>query len=374
MVSFGGWHMPLQYARIAQEHQAVRQAAGLFDVSHMGIWTMQARVGLDDAGLVDVLNTLVPQDLLRLGLDRAVYTQMLNQEAGVVDDVLVYHLDTRTAAATHRQVHPVAQALGTWFVVGNAANRETDAAWMRAALGEDVAVGLASERLGLLALQGRRFMDVLRQAGFGLLDEAPLPPRFGLAVGHVGTVPVVVSRTGYTGEDGVEIFARHDDLPSLWQALLTAGQPLGLLPVGLGARDTLRLEAALPLHGQDLTLGITPLEAGLGWSVAWDKPTPYIGKAALLRQKTQGVAQTACWFKLEENRIPRPHDVLSYQGVPIGEVTSGSLSISLGCPIGMGRIQSYLGFQPGQAVDVGIRGQQCRAHLVKRPFYKAPAA
>jgi aminomethyltransferase len=357
MVDFAGWQMPLQYGKVLEEHHTVRQAAGLFDISHMGLVTVTS----GDLEITRAfLDRLVPQNLQKLFPGKAVYTQFLNERGGIIDDIIVYQLPAFEDMADFQEL----------LVICNASNTEKDMAWMRQqakALGADVQFSLLSDRYSLFALQGPQFADVLARTGY---DTDHLPKRFQIGEARIQGIPVLVSRTGYTGEDGVEIVVPSAQANQLWDLLLELGRPNSLTPIGLGARDTLRLEAAYPLHGHDISENDTPLEAGLGWSVKLDKPVDFIGKAALLRQKERGLEKEFHCFTLNKRTIARQHDVIIKDGVPVGEVTSGSISPLLNIPIGMGYIRSHTISGPGDTVQIRVRGTDVDAEIVERPFYQ----
>lgn len=356
MVPFAGWAMPLQFSKVLEEHRAVRERAGLFDISHMGL----ARItGSDWCAIRLALDALVPRDLSRLTPGKAVYTQFLNPAGGILDDVIAYRLHDDSA-----------------LVICNAANTQADLAWMRRHLPAGLDVTLMPEH-ALLALQGPVFPQVLGALG---VTPALLPPRFHLAPVEIpaqaggplsAPLPVWLSRTGYTGEDGVEIVVPRDRVASLWQALLAVGTPLGMRPVGLAARDTLRLEAGLPLHGQDITPNDTPLEAGLGWSVNLEKASAFIGQEALRQQQHTGLARNFYGLKLLKKTIARPHDALLVAGQTVGTVTSGSFSPTLNEPIAMGYLRTGAVHGPGDMLEAQVRGQRVEAVIVQRPFYRA---
>ncbi|MGE0199724.1 MAG: glycine cleavage system aminomethyltransferase GcvT [Candidatus Melainabacteria bacterium] len=361
LVDFSGWQMPLQYGKVVSEHMAVREAAGLFDIAHMGLVVLS---GADAGTIADLLNPLVPQDLTTLTPGKAVYTQFCNESGGIIDDIIVYRLPDDL----NPTLFPGFQGM---LVICNAGNTDRDMAWMRGQLPDTVTMNLMNPGFSLLALQGPRFAEVLRR-----LDNPPstdvLPDRFHLRAAEPGGIPVLLSRTGYTGEDGVEIIVANAQVSDLWEALLAAGQPLGVAPVGLAARDTLRLEAAYPLHGHDISESDTPLEAGLGWSLRLKQTGGFIGKAALTAEKANGSARQFVCFRLNGKSIPRQHDALLLNGEPVGEVTSGSISPVLNAPIGMGYVRSGSNpLQPGDTLMVRIRGSRLEpAEVVARPFYR----
>jgi aminomethyltransferase len=363
LVDFSGWAMPLQYGKVLAEHHTVRQKAGLFDICHMGLILVQGP--LDH--VKQFLNGLVPQDINKLVAGKAVYTQFLNDSGGIIDDIIVYQLPDSPATG-----------FSTWsglLLIVNAGNRQTDLDWLTQHVPQGISVSLVSHQYGLLALQGPQFSDVLATMG---CPAQALPKRFWIN-GATLTLDqqsfnVMLSRTGYTGEDGVEVIAPVDQLPALWEALLTAGQAVGLAPIGLAARDTLRLEAAYPLHGHDISEAITPLQAGLGWSVKLDKAEAFIGQTALA---SQPITQTAVCLAIEGRSIARQHDpVLTPDGHVLGEVTSGSISPTLGYPIAMAMVkagdQSLIAI--GATLMIDSNGRQLTATVVKRPFYSRPLA
>jgi len=357
MVDFAGWEMPLQYDRVMEEHRAVRQAAGLFDVSHMGLVT----VSTGDIEMTRAfLNYLVPQDLNKLYPGKAVYTQFLNEQGGIIDDIIVYMLP---------ESHPLSD-FHEFLVICNAANTDKDIAWMRKhsqVRGINAEITLWTGEYSLFALQGPRFADVLARTGF---DTERLPKRFFVIGDSIQGIPVLMTRTGYTGEDGVEILVRSTDANRLWDLLLELGAPVNLKPIGLAARDTLRLEAAYPLHGHDISENDTPLEAGLGWSVKLKQEADFIGKQALLAQQADGVPKEFYCFTLDQKMIARQHDEIWKNDEKIGEVTSGSISPLYNVPIGMGYIRRGAITGPGEIVQIKIRNKTVDAEIVERPFYQ----
>jgi aminomethyltransferase len=357
MVDFAGWQMPLQYGKVLDEHHAVRRTAGLFDISHMGLVVVQG----DSVESVRIfLDRLVPQNLQKLSPGKAVYTQFLNPQGGIIDDIIVYELP------------PVENMPGfeSFLVICNASNTQTDMDWMREQAQllnmSDIHVILLSERYSLFALQGPLFSDALTRTGF---ESDHLPKRFRIAEAQIQGIPVLISRTGYTGEDGVEIVVPTEQAEHLWNLLLDLGRPVGIKPIGLGARDTLRLEAAYPLHGHDISEDDSPLEAGLGWSVKLDKPGDFIGKTALLKQRVEGLDKELFCFTINKRTIARQHDVILKDGNPVGKVTSGSISPLFNVPIGMAYISRGL-VGPGDQIQIRVRGVDVDAEIVERPFYQ----
>lgn len=356
MVDFAGWSMPLQFSKVLEEHHTVRQNAGLFDISHMGLVSVSAK---DTEVARTFLNRLVPQDLTKLYPGKAVYTQFLNEKGGIIDDIIIYMLPDKTSLSGFHQ----------FLVICNAANTHQDLDWMKThnTLNADIEL---IDGYALLALQGPKFATVLERVGI-----SELPKRFHLSQKTLnlnsGSTEVLVCRTGYTGEDGVELVVPAKQAITVWKGLLSEGEPVGFKPVGLAARDTLRLEAAYPLHGNDISEEYTPLEAGLGWSVKLDQGTDFIGKEALKTQKEKGLARKFYCFKLKKKTIARHHDVILKNGDEVGLVTSGSISPTLNEPIAMGYIQSGAVSGPGETVQVRVRGKEVDAVIVERPFYQA---
>ena len=364
MVPFAGFEMPLQYDKVLDEHMAVRNLSGLFDISHMGILRIDAPTP-DEAR--DFLDHMVPNDLSKGKPGKAFYTQLLNEQGGIIDDIIVYQLPEE----------PVSLPLGgpsDYFVIVNASNTDVDADWLAQFAPPTIQISDVSNQFGLLALQGPLFDQVLLKLNPSLRKDL-LPKRFCTAPAVLADVPVVLARTGYTGEDGVEIIVSADDANQLWDTLLQFGASLGLKPIGLGARDTLRLEAAYPLHGHDINDQTSPLEAGLAWSVKLKKETDFIGKEALVAQVAKNeigetTARRAICLELSPGSIPRQHDVVLINEQPVGEITSGSISPVLGCPIAMALVSTSEPLAPGDSVSIQIRKKTVIASVVPRPFYK----
>lgn len=346
MVEFGGWEMPVQYAGIVEEHRAVRTAAGLFDVSHMG------EVVIDGPGALDSLQRLITNDPGRLAVGAALYTPMCLPSGGIVDDVTVFRIAERR-----------------YLFVVNAATTEKDFNWIRDHA-RHAEVRDRSPEFALLALQGPRAQDILSR-----LTQADLP---GLRFFHfidpvdvAGVQNCVIARSGYTGEDGFEIATPWDGAPKVWNSLMDAGRRDGLVPAGLGARDTLRLEAGLMLYGSDIDEMTTPLEAPLGWTVKLDKGE-FIGRDALVRQKQEGVDRKIVGFEMLERAIPRHGYGLFINDEGVGLVTSGTFGPWVNKSIGIGNVNAELA-RPGTELAVEIRGKRARAAVVKLPFYKRSA-
>jgi aminomethyltransferase len=341
MVDFGGWDLPQQYTSIRDEHLAVRATAGLFDVSHMG------RFLVTGADSFDFLQRLITNDLGRIGRGKAQYNLLCNEQGGILDDLIVYWGDEG------------------FFVVVNASNREKDLAWMQEHAPAGVKVEDRTFELALLAIQGPR-AEALTPSG-GLTDLA----YFGFRTGQVAGVTAMISRTGYTGEDGFEIFVAADRVGQVWDAILENGRTEGVLPAGLGARDATRLEAALRLYGNDMDETVNPYEAGLGWAVKLDKGD-FIGHRVLAEIREAGPRRTLIGIKTKAGDIPRHGAVVSGEGGRQGEVTSGTHSFFLGHPIALAMVE-VPSFRVGDKVAVELRGRQAEAEVVKLPFYRGSA-
>ncbi|MGE3726223.1 MAG: glycine cleavage system aminomethyltransferase GcvT [Candidatus Sericytochromatia bacterium] len=346
MVDFGGWDMPVQYSAITDEHQAVRQGVGLFDVSHMGTF------GVSGPGSLAWLESMVPNRVSGLKLNQAQYTQILNQQGGTLDDLLIYRLGE-----------------SEFQIVVNASNREKDWDWLfRHLPASGVNLENRSALSCILALQGPKAAKLLTR----LLPASGVAelPSFYLTRSEELGFSLLLARTGYTGEDGFEIFVAPEQAPSLWNQLLSAGQGEGIRPCGLGARDTLRLESAMALYGHELDEQTSPLEAGLGWSVKLDKPDDFIGKSALLQQKSEGLKKKRLGLKLPgTRRAPRQGYTLWYGEQEVGVVTSGSLSPTLGVPIGLALV-SPEGYAHAAELEMDLRGQRVPIEPSNLPFYR----
>lgn len=349
MIPFGGWLMPVQYgAGILAEHRAVRQAAGLFDLSHMG--ELEVRGPNAPAGL----QRLLPADLGPLRPGEALYSFMCRPDGGLIDDLVVY----RTADG--------------YLLVVNAANIGKDRAWLQDQLPEGAILSDQSDQTGLVAVQGPLSVQIVTRVAPELATKLDALPYYHFVETNLLGVGVLLSRTGYTGEDGFEIYARVGDVVKIWDALLEAGTPLGLLPVGLGARDTLRLEMRYPLYGNDIDETTTPLEAGLGWAIAWEKGD-FISRDALLKQKESGVTRRLVGFEVEGRGVPRHGYGLFVPGetegtpVRVGTVTSGAFSPTRQKDIGMGYIDRPYD-KVGTTVYVEIRGKLHAARIRKGRF------
>ncbi|HWU38085.1 MAG TPA: glycine cleavage system aminomethyltransferase GcvT [Candidatus Acidoferrum sp.] len=342
MVSFGGWDMPVQYRGILEEHRAVRSAAGIFDVSHMG------EVEFRGSGALEALQRLTSNDASRLSVGQVQYSALTTEAGTFVDDLTVYKF-----------------ADDRYMTTVNASNIDKDFAWMRDRTQSNAEVRNLSDDTALIAIQGPKAVQILQ-------NLTPLPLSsiryYWFAQGTVLGQDAVVSRTGYTGEDGFEVYLKPQHAAALWNALLEAGTPLGLLPCGLGARDTLRLEAKMALYGNDIDELHTVLEADLGWILKLEKGE-FIGKAALAKQKVEGVRRRLVGFEMIERGIARSHYQIIKNEEPIGAVTSGSPAPWLNKNIGLG----YVGVEHsaiGTEFAVMVRDNPVPARVVQTPFYK----
>ncbi len=336
MLPFAGWEMPIQYEGIVAEHQAVREKAGVFDISHMG------EIVVSGNGAGNALNRLLTNDVSVLGISEGQYTLMLNEGGGVIDDLIVYRSGEES-----------------YFLVVNASRVEDDVAWIRKHLPESISLENRSDELGAIAVQGPESVARWNQ----LEPDCPLPPRNGIVEYDGG---LILCRTGYTGEDGFELFAPNDGIGDYFRRLLD----LGVIPCGLGARDTLRLEKAFPLNGSDLNEDRTPLEAGLGFFVKLDMSEGFIGAAVLREQKSSGLKEKLTAIAMTGKAPPPRHgyEVRDEEGETLlGELTSGSLSPGLGCGIGL----AYLPVEAsriGSEVTIMIRDRPFPAMVAKKPF------
>ncbi len=342
MIDFGGWSLPVEYTGIIEEHRQVRNAAGLFDVSHMGEITVK---GKDATQLVQ---KLITNNIAAAKEFQVVYSPMCYLDGGVVDDLLVYKYSNEN-----------------YLLVVNASNTEKDFEWIRQNLEGQVAVENVSDAYAQLAIQGPKAETVLQKLAGTALNEIKFfyfKPDVML-----GEVKAILSRTGYTGEDGFEIYIPAENAAGIWEQLLAAGKEEGIVPVGLGARDTLRFEAALPLYGHELSMEITPLEAGLGNFVKLNKEN-FNGMESLSLQHSSGLKRTLVGFEMLGRGIPRNNYEVSANGRTVGKVTSGSYSPSLDKNIGMALVEAGCSAE-GTEVDILIREKPIKARIIKLPFY-----
>lgn len=341
MVPFGGWDMPVQYEGVLKEHQAVREKAGLFDISHMG------EIRVRGAGARAFLNHMTTNDIATMTDGRCQYNLLCQPDGGVVDDIVVCRLTSQE-----------------YLVVVNASNIAKDEAWLRSHQTSDVEIINESDAWALVAVQGPKASTIV--AAVLAIDVSRLKYYHFMSCPRNG-LELMVSRTGYTGEDGFEIFIPVADAPQLWRELLQGGSAHGLAPVGLGARDMLRLEAAYPLYGHELSESINPLEAGLGWVVKLDKGD-FIGREALQKIRAAGPGRQRIGFEIMEPGIAREGCTVSTGNSIIGAVTSGTHSPTLGKSIGLALVKSGAVCE-GENILLDIRGKKKKGLVVKTPFY-----
>jgi len=335
MVDFAGWEMPVSYEGIREEHVAVRTHAGVFDVSHMG------EVEVEGPGALGFLQLVLSNDVARIELGGAQYSCLCNEGGGVIDDLFAYRLGG-----------------DRYLIVTNSANHESDLAWLgRWSRDRDVAVRDVADRYAMLAVQGPHARAIA-----GATLGVQLPPRMRATAVRIGGRPALACGTGYTGEDGVELLIDPEVAPAIWAELLDAG----VVPCGLGARDTLRFEACFHLHGQDLTPERIPIEAGLGWCCA--EQTGFLGSPAIARARAEGPAEKLAPFKIEGAGIPRQGNVVIFGGEEAGVVSSGTFSPSLEIGIGMAYLRPDLA-EPGTEVEIDVRGKRRPARIASKPLY-----
>jgi aminomethyltransferase len=358
IVPFAGWLMPVQYASIVEEHQAVRNNVGIFDISHMG------QLIVEGSGAQTWLNTMLTNNIDKLDVGTGQYTFLLNERGGIIDDLIVYRIEEQK-----------------FLLVVNAARTDEDFAWLQKHINEGRSpdrpsgglettapckLSNRSANFGGVAIQGPRIAELFH-ALFG--NDVEPPPRNHIVDLPFGGTNVSVARTGYTGEDGVEVFFRANDAVKFWNAALEKGKPLGIKPCGLGARDTLRLEMCYPLNGSDLSPQRNPIEAGLGFFVDLTK-SKFIGREALLQTKESGPQEKLVSFRMKEKGPPpRPHYSVFDNGERIGEVTSGTISPSLNWGVGMAYVSASHA-KIGAQIDIEIRERKFPATIEKKPFYK----
>jgi len=341
LVDFAGYEMPLRYTGDVREHQAVRQGAGLFDISHMGEFRVTGE------GAAAFLDRALTNDISGMAIGQATYTTMCRENGGIVDDLYVYR------SPQH------------FMLVVNASNIAKDFAWLKEQCPADALLTDLSEETALLAVQGPKAPEVLR----GHVPAEALEMASNRFIeGPLYGVPAVIARTGYTGEDGFELYFAGADATKVWEGLQASGAKVGLEPIGLGARDSLRLEMAYMLYGNDIDDSTNPLEAGLGWTVKLDKPE-FMGKHALVEQKSQGLARKLVGLAADGRRVPRHDMVVETQGRAIGRVTSGGFGPSVEIPIAMAYVEAPLAAL-GTPLEVTAGTTRIPARVVKRPFYQ----
>jgi aminomethyltransferase len=336
IISFGGWLMPVQYTSIVDEHRAVRTNVGMFDISHMGQFVVSGKGG------GAWLNTMLTNNIDKLAVGQGQYSFLLNERGGIIDDLIAYRIGEQK-----------------FLLVVNAARAEEDYDWLDRHRADEVLLGDRSAYFGGVAIQGPRVTELI----------VDLPARNHIVDVELDGMPVSIARTGYTGEDGIEVFFGAKDAAKFWNTVLEIGQKCGIKPCGLGARDTLRLEMCYPLNGSDLSPERNPIEAGLGFFVDLAK-TQFTGRDVLLKAKENGTPQKLAAFKMEEKGPPpRPHYGVFVGDKRIGEVTSGTSSPSLNYGIGMAYIDAPHA-KIGTKIDIEIRGQKFPAVIEKKPLYK----
>ncbi len=347
MVEFGGWHMPVAYSLIRDEHRATRTAAGLFDLSHMGRFFVRgpARARFVERACTNEVADMKPGE--------ARYALLCDERGCVLDDIVYYVFPEHI------------------LVVVNASNRDPDFAWLtdklRGGFEGEATLEDASARLAMLAVQGPRAREICAKFTGDPIGDLGY---YCALEGTFAGAPATLARTGYTGEDGFEVYLPTSHAERVWNEILAAGKPLGLLPVGLGARDTLRLEAGMPLYGHELTRDTTPLEAGLGFAVKLKKATVFVGQSALAAEKKKGppTRKLVCIMN-EGKKIPREGYAVLRGGAPVGKVTSGTFSPTFERPICMAYVAAGAA-EVGTEVEVDVRGERLAGKIVKRPFYK----
>ena len=351
MAPFAGWEMPIQFSGLINEHQAVRKEAGLFDISHMGVFLVKG------IGAKDSLQHLVPTDLYRIGPEEACYTLLLNEDGGIIDDLIIYDLGTNNKNEEQ------------FILIINAGCIESDVSWIKKYLSKgNILISDYKKDSLLLALQGPSSLDNLEKIFKQSLSRIP---RFGHKIIHLktkdkeNTKPIFIARTGYTGEDGFEFLIDKKLGIEIWTKLISQG----VTPCGLGARDTLRLEAAMHLYGNEMNAKTTPFEAGLGWLVNLEMNANFIGRQALEKQVKGGIIKKLIGVEIHGRAIARKGYKIIQNNKQIGEITSGSWSPTLNKAIALGYIENEYG-KLGTEISIDIRGKIEKATIVKRPFYK----
>jgi len=343
-IDFGGWELPVQFSSIKEEHEAVRTAAGLFDVSHMG------EIEVTGKDSLKYLQKMMTNDVSKLKNEGALYSAMCYENAGTVDDLLIYKFSD-----------------DHYLLVVNASNIEKDFGWLLSHVEGDVKVENKSNEMAQLALQGPKAVEILQR--LTALNVSEIKYFTFKNEVQIAEKSALVSRTGYTGEDGFEIYCAAEDVAKIWNVLLEAGKADGLKPCGLGARDTLRFEATLALYGQELTKDITPLEAGIGFAVKLNKEENFFGKEVLKQQKENGIPRKLVGIEMIDKGIPRSHYPVYLNDELIGEVTSGTQSPTLKRNIGLALIKTEFSAL-GTELEVEIRNKKLKAVVVATPFYK----
>ena len=343
MIEFAGWDMPLQYSSIIDEVKTVRNSVGVFDISHMG------RLSVEGLQTVEFVNYVITNDFKGLNFGEAVYSPMCNEEGGIIDDLIAYKVSRKLA-----------------YLVVNAANKEKDLKWLQSkAEGFDVKIKDLSEDYSLIAVQGPKSEELLQRLTDVVLKDLRY---YHFVEARVRGIKGVISRTGYTGEDGFEIMVLSEAAVPLWRSILEYGEEYGIKPAGLGARDILRLEASYLLYGNDMDENTNPLEAGLSWTVKFDK-SDFVGKEALVQIKEEGLKRKLVGFEVEGRSIPRHGSKILKDGEEIGLVTSGNFSPTLEKTLGLGYVKREYG-KVGTELEISVRGKVLKAEIVKLPFYR----
>ncbi len=344
MHEFGGYNMPIEYTGIMDEHQAVVNSVGVFDVSHMGeIWVKGPRA-------LEFLQMVTSNDASVIPVGKAQYTSFLNEKGGIVDDFIVYHYEPEK-----------------YMMVVNASNIEKDWEWCNRWNSMGAELENASDHMALLAVQGPKAMATLQK--LTEVDLASIPYYSFVTAPLAGAKSVIISNTGYTGAGGFELYFYPEEGLKIWRTLFEAGEEFGIKPIGLGARDTLRLEMGFCLYGNELSETTTPLQAGLGWITKFVENKPFVGRKALEKEKVEGIKRKLCCFEMIDRGIPRQGYEIAYQDEVVGEVTSGTMSPMLKIGIGMGYVTPELA-KPGTEIEIKVRNRNLKARVVKPPFRK----
>ncbi len=342
MVDFAGWHMPVQYSSIIEEHKTVREAVGLFDVSHMG------EVFVSGKDATAFLNKIVPQDIEKLEYEKAVYCQLPKENGGLIDDLIIYKM-----------------GIESYLIICNASRVDEDVNWIVRNVGSmDVKIDNQSHNYSLLAIQGPKAIDLMRKMGYDNKGQKS----FTIKPATIEGIKLLASRTGYTGEDGFELLFENKYAEFLWDKILEKGQEFGIKPIGLGARDTLRLEAGLHLYGNDLDENTTPIEAGLFWSVPKAKEADYNGKEVIMSQVANGVEKKLIGLVMLDKNIARHGYEVYFNGEKYGHITSGCVSPTTGKNIALAYVKNDREICIGATIQVMIREKLHDAEVVKRPF------
>jgi len=343
MINFSGYSMPVQYEGVTAEHKTVRTAVGVFDVSHMGEFLIEGEHALD------LIQYVFSNDASKLVVGKAQYGYLPNEKGGIVDDLIVYRLKEKT-----------------YLLVVNASNIEKDWNWIQSKNSMGATMRNLSDAYALLAIQGPKATEAMQSLTSYDLSSIPF---YGFAISDFANIPnVIISATGYTGSGGFEIYCKNEEVKQIWNAVLNAGKDYGIKPIGLAARDTLRLEMGYCLYGNDIDDNTSPIEAGLGWVTKFTKN--FINSENLKKQKIDGVDKKLIGFEIEERGIPRQgYDILDAENNVIGKVTSGTMSPSLEKGIGLGYVPVAFS-KPGEFIHIKVRKNSIKATVVKLPFYK----